>query len=218
MYDYSLFYKKTENSNVYIAVYVDDIVVTGTDTMEIEDLKVFLNDSFKIKDLGRLHYFLDLEVLYKDDGVIISQRKFTLAQRVSVHGLQQLYFTTRPNSQAQGKRGAYCNSDWAACPDSRKSVSSYLVLLGSNPVSWKSKKQDTISLSFAEAEYRALRKVVGELVWLSTLFEELTVPFPKPIAVFCDSQSAMHIARNPVFHERTKHIEVDCQFVRSKRG
>ncbi|XP_070054968.1 uncharacterized mitochondrial protein AtMg00810-like [Nicotiana tomentosiformis] len=105
MYDYSLFYKKTENSNVYIAVYVDDIVVTGTDTMEIEDLKVFLNDSFKIKDLGRLHYFLDLEVLYKDDGVIISQRKFNLAQRVSVHGLQQLYFTTRPNSQAQGKRG-----------------------------------------------------------------------------------------------------------------
>ncbi|XP_019260165.1 PREDICTED: uncharacterized protein LOC109238191 [Nicotiana attenuata] len=78
MYDYSLFYKKTENSTVYIAVYIDDIVVTGTDIKEIEDLKAFLNDNFKIKDLARLHYFLGLEVLYKVDGAIISQRKFTL--------------------------------------------------------------------------------------------------------------------------------------------
>jgi len=109
----------------------------------------------------------------------------------------------------------YCDSDWAACPDSRKSVSGYIVLLGNSPLSWKSKKQETISLSSAEAEYRALRKVAGELVWLNRLLEELTVPSPTPFDVYCDSQSALHIARNPVFHERTKHIEVDCHFVRN---
>ena len=68
----------------------------------------------------------------------------------------------------------------------------------------------------AEAEYRAIRKVVGELVWLYRFLKELTVPFSTPIAVYCDSQSALHIAKNPVFHERIKHIEVDCHFVRNQ--
>ena len=57
-------------------VYVDDIILTGIDSEEIISLKNFLHDQFKIKDLGRLHYFLGLEILYKDDGVVISQRKF----------------------------------------------------------------------------------------------------------------------------------------------
>jgi len=76
--DYSLFYRKNGCSLVFVAVYVDDIILTGTDIDEITSLKVFLHDQFRIKDLGRLHYFLGLEILYRQDGILISQRKFTL--------------------------------------------------------------------------------------------------------------------------------------------
>lgn len=62
-------------STVFVAVYVDDIILTGTDSAEMESLKAHLHVQFKIKDLGRLHYFLGLEILYKDDGVLISQKK-----------------------------------------------------------------------------------------------------------------------------------------------
>ncbi|XP_070036000.1 secreted RxLR effector protein 161-like [Nicotiana tomentosiformis] len=71
---------------------------------------------------------------------------------------------------------AHCDSDWATCPYSRKSVSGYIILLGNSHVCWKSKKQETISLSLAEAEYRALRKVVGELCGCADYLKSLLCP------------------------------------------
>ena len=75
--DYSLFFKKRGSSLVFVAIYVDDIIMTGNNVDEISSLKSFLHDKFKIKDLGKLHYFLGLEILYRHDGVIVSQKKFT---------------------------------------------------------------------------------------------------------------------------------------------
>lgn len=91
-------------------------------------------------------------------------------------------------------------------------MSGYLIILSDSRISWKSKKEEIVSLSLAETEYRSIRKVVGELTWLHRLLIELTLP----IKVYCDSQSAIHIAHNPVFHKSTKHIEIDCHFARSK--
>lgn len=108
---------------------------------------------------------------------------------------------------------AYCNSDWVACPDTRKLVSGFVVLMGGTILFGNLRYKH---LSSAEAEHRVVIKVVGELVWLKRLLIELDLPCNLPIFVFCDSQAPVHIAKKPVFHERTKHIKVDCHFVRAK--
>nr|XP_016515674.1 PREDICTED: uncharacterized mitochondrial protein AtMg00810-like [Nicotiana tabacum] len=108
---------------------------------------------------------------------------------------------------------AYSDSDWAACPISRRSVTGYFILLGDSHVSWKSKKHPTVSLSSAEAEYRELKHVVAEVSWLLRLLANVGLSITSLVSVFCDSQVAVHITRNSVFHERTKHIEVDCHYV-----
>uniref|UniRef100_A0A7C9CSR4 Reverse transcriptase Ty1/copia-type domain-containing protein n=1 Tax=Opuntia streptacantha TaxID=393608 RepID=A0A7C9CSR4_OPUST len=290
--DYSLFYKKTGESHIFLAVYVDDILVTGDNDQEIQMLKAYLDATFKIKDLGAAHYFLGMELLPVRDGLVMTQRKFTkelLSEFRDAHmtpvvcpldsthkllpdqgtllpdpaiyrrlvGKLNFLTHTRPDlafavqhlsqfmqqprqphlqaayhvlrylhgqpdlgilisNTAQYNLEAYCDSDWAACSHSRQSVSGYVVFFGNSLISWKSKKQGVVSLSSAEAEYRSLRRLVSELAWLSRLFHELGVSDITPIPVKCDSQAAIYIARNPVFHERTKHIELDCHFVREK--
>lgn len=78
------------------------------------------------------------------------------------------------------------------------------------------KKQSSISRPSSEAGYRAMANAAAELTWLVRLLEELGVQSLKPVQLHCDNQSAIHIAKNPVFHERTKHIEFDCRFRRDK--
>ncbi|XP_075088251.1 secreted RxLR effector protein 161-like [Nicotiana tabacum] len=89
---------------------------------------------------------------------------------------------------------AYCDADWAACPFLRKSISGYLVKFGDSLISWKSKKQTTVSRSSTEAEYRSLATIVAELIWLIGLLEEVEVEVKLPVEVFSDSKVAIQIA------------------------
>ncbi|KAJ0526509.1 putative RNA-directed DNA polymerase [Helianthus annuus] len=293
--DHSLFILNKKDVIVFLLVYVDDIVVTGNSVVEIESIKRVLNDTFKIKDLGKLKYFLGIEVLYENNAVFFSQRKYCLEllsefgylgckpvstpieqsslvtskvdknQEVlkNVTGFQKLigkliylsltrpdisytvqflsqfmhspkevhlslalrllrYLKLSPGKGLSFKKSTnldlfgYADSDWAKCLNTRKSVTGYCIFLGQNLVSWKSKKQNVVSRSTAEAEYRSMCSATCEMMWLKNLLTELGISYSLPMSVFCDSQAALSIAANPVFHERTKHFELDLHFLREK--
>lgn len=273
-------------------MYVDDIIITGASSTDIDVLKKHLDAVFRLKDLGSLRYFLGLELAKSAQGIFLSQRNYVLHLledtgflgckptsipmdpnlRLSADGSdllndptsyrrligRLLYLTvSRPDitfavhklSQyvarpcqshldaayyllryLKGTPGqgilfqptdvfcirAFTDSDWGACLDSRHSVSGFCIFLGSSLVSWKSKKQATVARSSAEAEYRAMAATTSEIVWLQSLLRGLQIVEASPAVLFCDNRSAMHIASNPIFHERTKHIELDCHFVRDK--
>ena len=88
------------------------------------------------------------------------------------------------------------------------------MFLGSSLISWKCKKQEPISKSSTEAEYRSMSSASSEIVWLRGLLADLGVNLQSPTPLHADNTSAIQITSNPVFHERTKHIEVDCHYIR----
>ncbi|KAL4323357.1 hypothetical protein GQ457_11G027870 [Hibiscus cannabinus] len=259
-FDHSLFVKGSGDNILVLLVYVDDIILAGKVFSSLASIRAFLQQHFKLRDLGNLKYFLGFEVARNSTGISLSQSRYALqlledtgylgkkptdlpmipSHKLSmhvgellpnpqlyrlligrllylthtrrditytVHQLSQfvasprqphllaayhllayikgtlglgLFFSSSSNLQLIG----FVDADYASCPDTRRSVTGFCIFIGTNIVSWKAKKQQTISVSTA--------------------------------SLYCDNQSAMHLATNQVFHERTKHIEVDYHFVRGK--
>ena len=111
---------------------------------------------------------------------------------------------------------AYADADWAGNLDDHCSTSGYVVFLGLPPITWVSKKQSTVSRSSTEAEYRSLASTTAEVFWICIVLKDLGVFLLDPPLLWCNNLSAIALASNPVFHSRTKHIEVDYHFIREK--
>ena len=110
----------------------------------------------------------------------------------------------------------YCDADYVGDHDTRRSTTGYVFSLGSGVISWCSKRQPTVSLSTTEAEYRAAAMAAQESTWLMQMMKDLHQATDYAIPLHCDNQSAKRLAENPVFHARTKHVEVHYHFIREK--
>ncbi|KAH9668130.1 retrovirus-related pol polyprotein from transposon RE1 [Citrus sinensis] len=297
--DTSLFIRHDIKGIILVLIYVDDVLVTGPDSVLLEAFITNLSKVFALKDLGLVSYFLGIEVSYTDHGMHLSQTKYikdllakasmqncketetpfstgykleraakgllgaefenpTLYRSIvgglqyliltrpdiaySVHKLSQylsaptlqhwlackkvlrylqatithgLYIQQEGTLETIGLTG-YSDADWACDIDDRKSIGAYCIFLGNNLVSWSSKKQAIVAQSSTESEYRALSAASSELTWLQSLFFELKIiKLPTPV-LWCDNQGAGDLAKNPVFHSKSKHIELDVHYIRDK--
>ncbi|CAN6465147.1 unnamed protein product [Victoria cruziana] len=290
-----MFIFQDSSVTTWVLIYVDDIIITGSNATHIDWVKAMLKTKFKMKDLRPLRYFLRVEVDCKNDILTLTQHNYVLdvLHKIgmenckaistpsllnhkmsskegnpfydptlfrSVVGMLQYLTFTRPdivysvNQVSQFMHAptdahmeevkrilrylkgtlndglvyskddryldghrlmTYTDADWTGDPDERRSVSGYCIFIGNNAVVWSSKKQKAVARSSAEAEYQAMAAGVADVTWVRHLLEKLNEPISSSI-LFCDNQNAINIARNPILHCRTKHIEIDQHFVRQK--
>ncbi|KAG8478469.1 hypothetical protein CXB51_028351 [Gossypium anomalum] len=291
--DASLFIRITSDSILYVLVYVDDIIITGSVSSVIAKFVDQLNTAFALKDMGDLHYFLGIEVTRSSTGCLhLCQKKYiwdllarsSLSNAKPVHtpmicssrlsksdgdllsdpteyrslagALQYVVLTRldiayavnricqfmhtpstihmvalkrilrylsgtldygivfRPSSRLS--LVGYADANWGLDFDDHRSTSGYCVYFGYTPVSWCSKKQQVVSRSTAEAEYRSLAAATSDVTWLLSLLQELQFSSVDTPTIWCDSSSAVAVAANPVLHSKFKHVELDLFFVREK--
>ncbi|KAK8934250.1 hypothetical protein KSP39_PZI014288 [Platanthera zijinensis] len=292
-YEYALYMKVEKNGDIMIlCLYVDVMIFTGSNPVMFEEFKRLMKEEFEMTDLGKLSYFLGVEVQQREDGIFIAQKKYaeeilkkfrmenskpistptdpgTKLRKDSkeegvdptmfkslVGSLRYLTFT-RPDimyavgvvsrymeepkqdhftaakrilryvngtrdhglkysSAGELKLVGYSDSDYGVDVNDQKSTSRYAFNMGTAAFSWSSKKQATIALSSCEAEYIAAAVCACQAIWLRNLLEELHHVQDCPTTVLVDNMSAIQIAKNPVLHGRSKHIEMRYHFLREQ--
>jgi hypothetical protein len=110
----------------------------------------------------------------------------------------------------------FSDADWVGSLNDQGSTDGYAIFLGTNLVSWSARKQNTVSRSSTEEEYKSVANATAEIMWIQTLMHEIQVSYPSTAKLWCDNIGAKYLSANPIFHARTKHIEDDYHFVRER--
>eukprot|EP00253_Pinus_taeda_P030742 PITA_30742 len=235
--DNIVYTKKVGKSLLILVLYVDDLILTGSDPNLIIHVKSNLKKKFEMTDLGHLHYILGIQVLQTKEGKLLylthtrpdlsfvvglvarfmqtpREIHWKAAKRILryVRGTVQfgIHYSARESPLLVG----FTDFDWAGDPDDRKSTAGYVFTLGSGPITWACKKQGAISLSLAEVEYRGAIKASKEALWLRQILSEFGFQQQHPTTLWCDNQSAIQLCKDPVQHQRSKQIELHMHFIR----
>eukprot|EP00253_Pinus_taeda_P001492 PITA_01492 len=239
------FTKGSTDSNIYIkidndkflilVVYVDDIIFGSNEENISQNFALVMQKEFEMSLLGELTYFLGLQVQQNKDGIFLSQTKY-LKHILKKYGMEDLKpvcttmvtgcsHSTNDESTAVhkptyrsmiGSLLYLTDADWARSVDDRKSTSGGAFFMGPRLVSWFSKKQSSIALSTAEAEYVAAASGCTQLLWMMQTLQDLQITCTPPISIYFYNTSAISISKNPVMHSNTKHIPIKYHFLREQ--
>jgi hypothetical protein len=289
--DYAMYRRGSGDSLLIVGVYVDDLVITGMNTKEIDKFKQQMTELFSMSDLGKLSFYLGIEVAQERDRTTLCQASYAkkLLKRAGlsdcnpcttpmearlklskegagdpvdkvlfrsiIGGLRYLTHTRSDITFAvsylsrfmeapatdhyaavkhllryvagtldygcaytRGKENleltGYSDSDHAGDINDRKSTTGVIFFLGRSPVSWQSQKQRVVAISSCEAEYMAATTAACQGIWLARLLGEMLNEKPVKPKLLVDNKSAISLSKNPVFHERSKHIDIRYHFIR----
>ncbi|KAL9271889.1 Retrovirus-related Pol polyprotein from transposon RE1-like protein [Drosera capensis] len=190
--DFLLFVHRRSQGSVILLIYIDGIIITEDDRVGIINVKVGSVSQFmhtpRKSHLTAVEHIL--RYLKKFPGRDLHYRS-----------------TTTPSLTS------YTDDDYAGPLDDRHSTNDYCTYFGGNLITWRAKKQTIVARSSAKTEYRVMALATSELTCLKRLLSELDVQLPNPLTLYCDNKVVIHIAENPVFHERIKHIEINFHFI-----
>ncbi|CAL2226248.1 unnamed protein product [Prunus armeniaca] len=236
--DKTLFVKRFKRDVLIAQVYVDDIVVGSTSDLHVQEFIHVMTSEFEISLVGELNYFLGLQIKQSHDGIFrllyLTASRPDISCSVGVCARVQsdpkeshlfdvkriikyvsetvefgLWYTYDTCVNLVG----YSDANWAGYSDDRKSTSWGVFYVGNNLVAWHSKKQNSVSLSTAEAEYVAARSCCTQLFWMRHILEDYGLA-QSCFLIYCDNMSAIDISKNPVQYSRTKHIDIRPHFIR----
>eukprot|EP00253_Pinus_taeda_P036533 PITA_36533 len=218
-----------------IVVYVDDIIFGSNEESMSQNFASVMQQESEMSFLGELTYFLGLQVQQNKDGIFLSQTKYLkyilkkygmedskpvctpMVTRCSLSSNDESAVVHQPTYRSViGSLLYLTDADWAGSVDDRKSTSGGAFYMGSRLVSWFNKKQSSIELSTAEAEYMATASCCTQLLWMMQTLQNIQITCTPTISILCDNTSAISISKNLVMHSKTKHIPIKYHFLREQ--
>ncbi|GJT28692.1 retrovirus-related pol polyprotein from transposon TNT 1-94 [Tanacetum coccineum] len=232
--DKCVYVKQYKNAFVIICLYVDDMLIMGTNMDVINQTKKMLHSSFDMKDMGEADVILGIRIQKNSNGYILTQSHYIekTLKKFGHYDDRPVVTPFDPKVQLKKNKGqssaylkhtmayglhytkyppvleGYCDANWISNHNEGKSTSGYVFTLGGAVVSWKSSKQTVNTRSTMEAEFVALDKAAEEAEWLRSFLEGIPL-WPKPVTavcIHCDSMAALTRAKNHIYNGKSRHI------------